>query len=131
MVSLPTGKPPVRTATWQHVQDVGPFRPPYGLGTSEARKLAEEVQRHLSEQGTVDMGALRQVKAFGARFNSLFFQRPKVNDGSWKRWLASLPHLEVVVDPRRAPFHSNCPTSVRWRRTHKVFKARNSGSDGR
>jgi len=92
------------------------FKPPHGVGTSEARKLEEEVLEYLESSGLCDMGSLRQVNNFGSRFNYLFFKRSKVNDGSWKRWLASLPHVEVVTDPLHAAYHGNQPTMVRIRR---------------
>lgn len=92
-----------------------PFKPPHGSGTPEAKQLEAEVLEHLDSNGLTDMGSLRQVNDLGARFNTLFFQRSKVNDGSWKRWLASIADVEVVTDPARASYHGNQPTMVRRR----------------
>mmetsp|Transcript_42611 Transcript_42611/g.97761 ORF Transcript_42611/g.97761 Transcript_42611/m.97761 type:complete len:534 (+) Transcript_42611:93-1694(+) len=93
----------------------GSFEPPHGQGTLEAEKLAKEVLAYLSKNGPTDMGALRQVKDMGKRFNEVFFQRSKVNNGSWKKWLISLPNVETVVDPVRAYYHGNQPTMVQLR----------------
>lgn len=89
------------------------FEPPFGVGSREAAQLEKEVLDYLTRHQQADMGALRQVNNLGARFNQCFFQKFKVNDGSWKRWLASLPGTEVVVDPRTAAHHGNQPTIVR------------------
>ncbi|CAJ1431566.1 unnamed protein product [Effrenium voratum] len=88
------------------------FEPPYGLHSHEAQELEEEVVAHL-RRGDCDMGALRQVNDLGRRFNEVFFQKSKVNDGSWKKWLASIRGVEVVVDPKVAAYHGNKPTVVR------------------
>mmetsp|Transcript_56114 Transcript_56114/g.103843 ORF Transcript_56114/g.103843 Transcript_56114/m.103843 type:complete len:536 (+) Transcript_56114:149-1756(+) len=93
----------------------GTFEAPHGQGSPEAEKLAKEVLAYLSKHGPTDMGALRQVKDMGKRFNEVFFQRSKVNNGSWKKWLISLPNVETVVDPARAYYHGNQPTMVQLR----------------
>ncbi|CAK9032305.1 cAMP-dependent protein kinase regulatory subunit [Durusdinium trenchii] len=91
----------------------GFFDPPHGLGSAEAMDLEEEVISHLREHGECDMGALRQVNDLGRRFNEVFFHKSKVNDGSWKKWLASMDGVEVAVDPKVAAYHGNKPTVVR------------------
>lgn len=90
-----------------------PFQPPYGAGTKEATQLENEASRYIDANGAMDMGALRAVNNLGARFNNLFWQKAKVNNGSWKKWLASLPGIEVCVDPKSAEHHGNQPTIVR------------------
>jgi len=93
------------------------WNPPHGKGTAEAAKIQAEVLAHLEAKGAMDMGALRSVNQLGQRFNALFFQRVRVNDGSWKKWLSSLPGVEVFVDPAKALYHGNNPTMVRLRGT--------------
>lgn len=92
-----------------------PFDPPFGVGTEEARQMEIEATQHVLSNGPIDMGALREVNQLGMRFNNCFWQKSKVNNGSWKKWLASLPELEVCVDPnpKRAAFHGNQATMVR------------------
>ncbi|CAE8642561.1 unnamed protein product, partial [Polarella glacialis] len=92
------------------VEEQAPFNPPFNVGSKQALKLQEEVLKHLRATNECDMGALRAVNDLGKRFNECFFQKSKVNDGSWKRWLASLPGVQVAVDPRVASFHGNKPT---------------------
>jgi len=91
----------------------GFFEPPYGLNSPDAFDLEEEVLSHLREHGDCDMGALRQVNDLGRRFNEVFFHKSKVNDGSWKKWLASIHGVKVVVDPKVGAYHGNKPTVVR------------------
>jgi len=93
----------------------GVFKPLHGLGSKEAKELQNEVISYIRRHGDTDMGALRGVNDLGRRFNEVFFHKSKVNDGSWKRWLASIPGCEVVVDPKVAAFHGNKPTVVRLR----------------
>mmetsp|Transcript_52667 Transcript_52667/g.125841 ORF Transcript_52667/g.125841 Transcript_52667/m.125841 type:complete len:542 (+) Transcript_52667:120-1745(+) len=91
------------------------FEAPHGMNTPEAEKLAKEALAYLAKNGATDIGALRQVKDLGKRFNDVFFQRSKVNNGSWKKWLTSLPNVELVVDPERAYYHGNQPTMIQLR----------------
>eukprot|EP00930_Biecheleria_cincta_P028535 TRINITY_DN1991_c0_g1_i1.p1 TRINITY_DN1991_c0_g1~~TRINITY_DN1991_c0_g1_i1.p1 ORF type:complete len:804 (+),score=159.60 TRINITY_DN1991_c0_g1_i1:65-2413(+) len=93
-------------------QDPGEFAPPYGVGTKEARLLEQEVL-NLLDNGTVyKIGSLRGIKSIGLRFNQLFWQRRSVNNGSWKKWLATLPGVELLCNPKTSPNH---PDSVRLR----------------
>eukprot|EP00930_Biecheleria_cincta_P026633 TRINITY_DN18745_c0_g1_i1.p1 TRINITY_DN18745_c0_g1~~TRINITY_DN18745_c0_g1_i1.p1 ORF type:complete len:589 (-),score=122.48 TRINITY_DN18745_c0_g1_i1:85-1851(-) len=95
--------------------DVDDFNPPFGVCSKEAEELRQEVMAALRLNGETDMGSLRKENDLGRRFNEVFFHRSKVNDGSWKRWLASLPGVEVVADPdpKVAANHNNKPTVVR------------------
>lgn len=125
MISLPHAKRTTRgtrggrknrgadRATISDGEQDGFFDPPHGLGSAEAMDLEEEVISHLREHGECDMGALRQVNDLGRRFNEVFFHKSKVNDGSWKKWLASMDGVEVAVDPKVAAYHGNKPTVVR------------------
>merc|ERR1712187_463809 len=98
------GQGPSASSTWA---------PKQGAHSLEAQQLQREVLQHLREHGETDMGALRAVNHMGRRFNRTFFDKSRANDGSWKKWLSSLPGVEVIIDPTRAAYHSNQPTIVR------------------
>lgn len=97
-------------------QDPGEFAPPYGVGTKEARLLEQEVLT-LLESGTVyNIGTIRGINNIGTRFNQLYWQRRAVNNGSWKKWLATLPGVELLCNPKTSPDH---PDSVRLRHSQE------------
>merc|ERR1711879_533238 len=78
-----------------------PFDPPYGVGTPEAASMEWEVIEHLRTNGATPIGSLRNVDGIGKRWNQLFWQKERVNNGTWKTWLASLPgvKLDLTADP--------------------------------
>ncbi|CAK0869282.1 unnamed protein product [Prorocentrum cordatum] len=75
----------------------GPFKPLHGKDTEEALALEAEALSYIRERGPVDIGALRSVEDLGTRFNKFFFRKQRVNDGSWKRWLGSMPDVEFIT----------------------------------
>lgn len=80
----------------------GLFNPPFGLGTEEAESLAHEVVAIL-RQGRLEIGKIRTKNDIGRRWNQLFWRKSRVNNGSWKKWLLSIPGVALDFSNRRHP----------------------------
>ena len=104
---------------WIIGRDPGPFSAPFGMQTKEACELAKEVLRLLADGQPRNLGSLRNIDNIGIRFNKLFFQKRSVNNGSWKKWLATLPNadtwnLDGQADRvRLRPQPSDCDSGAR------------------
>jgi hypothetical protein len=82
---------------WVVVPTAAAFDPSYGKNTKEAKQLEKDVLDMLADGSPRVIGKL-YTTAIQSRFVAIFFRGQAVLKTFWKKWLASLPGVELLHD---------------------------------